>query len=51
MIDDVAEIEAQFVFADNFSVDTANGGRTWLVPDLDYLEDLYCQYKLVYFLE
>ena len=48
-VEDVADIESKFVFAFNFDVLSSNNGRTWSVPELDYLTELYQEYKDCYF--
>lgn len=48
-VEDIAEIEAKFVFASEFEVLSSNNGRTWAVPELNHLNDLYQEYKDCYF--
>jgi hypothetical protein len=48
-VDDVAPVEQKFVFAHGFEVEMSPNGRTWLIPELSYLEDLFDQYRELYF--
>ena len=43
-VDDVAEVDCTFVISSDFEVVTSNG-RTWDVPELEYLGELYEQFK------
>ncbi|XP_033096403.1 uncharacterized protein LOC117100720 [Anneissia japonica] len=49
-VDDFDTIDSKFVFAHALDVSTANG-RTWSVPEFDYLQELYSDYCSLYFAE
>lgn len=49
-VDDIAAIEAKYVFASDFEVLMAKNGRTWTVPELTYIVELYEQYRSTYFM-
>lgn len=50
LVDDVDPIESKFVFAHDFDVQSGSlTRRTWIVPELDYLEGLYEEYAKTYF--
>ena len=42
--DDVAEVDGRFVISSDFEIVTTNG-RTWDVPELDYLGESYEQFR------
>ena len=48
-IDDVDTIDSKYVFAHDFEVNLSPNGRTWSVPELNYIDDLYKQYAEYYF--
>lgn len=48
-VDDIAVIDAKYVFASDFDVALANNGRTCTVPELSYIVELYKQYGSMYF--
>ena len=49
-VEDLDEVEAQFVFAWDFDVVPRGGrGRVWTVPDLKKIEELYLKYQKKYF--
>ena len=43
-VDDVAEVDCTFVISSDFEVVTSND-RTWDVPEIEYLGELYEQFK------
>ena len=49
-VDDIDTVDKRFVFANGFDVSTSNG-RTWSVPEWDYLQDLYKSYCSMYFVD
>ena len=48
-VDDVDTVDAMYVFAHDIDLKLANNGRSWIVPELDYLENLFRQYSALYF--
>jgi len=48
LVDDVSEVDCRFVISSGFEVLITNG-RPWAVPEIDYLVELYEQYKVSHF--
>lgn len=48
-IDDVADVQSKFVFAADVDVLLKANGRTYLVSEVDYLQQLYEKYASEYF--
>ena len=49
-VDDISDVEAKFVFAHDVDVQTQNG-RVWSIVELEYLNELYQEYKEMHFNE
>ena len=48
-VDDISDVEAKFVFAHDVDVQTQNG-RVWSIVELEYLNELYQEYKELHFI-
>ena len=47
-VEDLDTVNKEFIFAHGFDV-TSSNGRTWVVPERDYLNQLYQRYHSIYF--
>ena len=47
-VEDLDTVNKEFIFAHGFDV-TSSNGRTWVVPERDYLKQLYQRYHNIYF--
>ena len=48
-LEDVTKVESKFVFTSDFDVVSANNGRTWIVPEFNYIKELYHDYRQIHF--